>query len=172
MLIAVNARFLIRDKLEGIGWYTYETIKRPQRHPEHRFCCCSTGEPDASFYSLTMWSRCRLVLRQGTPGCGNGGSSVPSAVLKKYKPDVLLSPDGFLPLKVDIPTVLVIHDLGFEHYPEHTPPMVNWFYRRNTPKYAKAASRIVTVSEFSSRISLKRYPHRSGESRYSVQWCE
>ena len=49
-----------------------------------------------------------------------------------------LSPDGFLPLKVDIPTVLVIHDLGFEHYPEHTPPMVNRFYRRNTPKYAKA----------------------------------
>lgn len=79
------------------------------------------------------------------------------AVLKKYKPDVLLSPDGFLPLKVDIPTVLVIHDLGFEHYPEHTPPMVNRFYRRNTPKYAKAASRIVTVSEFSRQDIIKRY---------------
>ena len=44
MLIAVNARFLIRDKLEGIGWYTYETIKRPvQRHPSIGFVVVRPG---------------------------------------------------------------------------------------------------------------------------------
>jgi hypothetical protein len=38
MLIAVNARFLIKDKLEGIGWYTYEMMYRlVQQHPEHQF---------------------------------------------------------------------------------------------------------------------------------------
>ena len=38
MVIAVNTRLLIKDKLEGIGWFTYETLKRITRnHPEHKF---------------------------------------------------------------------------------------------------------------------------------------
>ena len=38
MKIAVNTRLLIKGKLEGIGWFTYETLKRiTQNHPEHQF---------------------------------------------------------------------------------------------------------------------------------------
>ena len=38
MNIAVNTRFLIKNKLEGIGWFTYESLKRiTQNHPEHQF---------------------------------------------------------------------------------------------------------------------------------------
>lgn len=38
MKIAVNTRLLLKDKLEGIGWFSYETLKRiTQNHPEHDF---------------------------------------------------------------------------------------------------------------------------------------
>ncbi|GIR11816.1 MAG: hypothetical protein CM15mP23_03910 [Cryomorphaceae bacterium] len=38
MRIAVNTRLLLKDKLEGIGWYTYETLSRiVKSHPEHEF---------------------------------------------------------------------------------------------------------------------------------------
>ena len=38
MKIAVNTRFLLKDKLEGIGWFTYESLKRMVlAHPEHEF---------------------------------------------------------------------------------------------------------------------------------------
>ena len=38
MKIAVNTRLLIKDKLEGIGWFTYEALKRiTLQHPEHQF---------------------------------------------------------------------------------------------------------------------------------------
>ena len=38
MRIAVNTRLLLRDKLEGIGWFAHETLSRIVRaHPEHRF---------------------------------------------------------------------------------------------------------------------------------------
>ena len=38
MKIAVNTRLLLPGKLEGIGWFTYETLKRiTQSHPEHEF---------------------------------------------------------------------------------------------------------------------------------------
>ena len=38
MKIAVNTRFLLSHKMEGFGWYTYETISRiVKAHPEHEF---------------------------------------------------------------------------------------------------------------------------------------
>jgi hypothetical protein len=38
MNIAVNTRLLIKNKLEGIGWFTYESLKRiTTQHPEHHF---------------------------------------------------------------------------------------------------------------------------------------
>ena len=38
MRIAINTRFLLPNKMEGFGWYTYETVKRiVLSHPEHEF---------------------------------------------------------------------------------------------------------------------------------------
>ena len=38
MLIAVNTRLLLKDKLEGMGWFAYESLKRiTKNHPEHQF---------------------------------------------------------------------------------------------------------------------------------------
>jgi hypothetical protein len=38
MIIGVNTRFLLKNKMEGFGWYTYETISRiVKKHPEHQF---------------------------------------------------------------------------------------------------------------------------------------
>ena len=36
--VAVNTRLLLPDKLDGMGWYAYETLKRiTQAHTEHNF---------------------------------------------------------------------------------------------------------------------------------------
>ena len=36
MKIAVNTRLLLEGRLEGIGWFAYETLKRiTKNHPEH-----------------------------------------------------------------------------------------------------------------------------------------
>ena len=38
MKIAINTRFLLPNRLEGIGWFTYQTTKRwVEAHPEHEF---------------------------------------------------------------------------------------------------------------------------------------
>ncbi|HPH81760.1 MAG TPA: hypothetical protein PL185_04280, partial [Flavobacteriales bacterium] len=38
MRIAVNTRLLQSGKLEGIGWFTFETLRRiTLAHPEHEF---------------------------------------------------------------------------------------------------------------------------------------
>ena len=48
--IAVNTRFLIHNKLEGIGRFTFETLKRISRaHPQHRFYCIFDRPPHKEF---------------------------------------------------------------------------------------------------------------------------
>ncbi|MFI5172339.1 MAG: glycosyltransferase family 4 protein [Chitinophagales bacterium] len=159
MLIAVNTRFLIKDKLEGIGWFTYETMKRLTRnHPEHQFLFLFDRDYDQEF----IFSENVIPLKVWPPARHPYlwkywfDYALPQ-VFKKYKPDLFISTDGFLSLNTKTPTLLVIHDLGFEHYPEHIPGIVSRFYRKYTPLYAKRATRIITVSEFSKNDIIKNY---------------
>ncbi|MFN0276077.1 MAG: glycosyltransferase family 4 protein [Chitinophagales bacterium] len=159
MRIAVNTRFLIKNKLEGIGWFTFETMKRiTQNHPEHEFIFLFDRDWDEDFIFSNNITPIKVWPPARHPYLWKYwfDYALPP-VLKKVKPDVFLSTDGFLSLKSNVPTVLVIHDLGFESYPEHTPGIVSKFYRRFTPLYAHKAKKIITVSEFSKSDIMKRY---------------
>lgn len=78
-------------------------------------------------------------------------------LLKKYKADVFLSPDGFLSMNTKVPTCLVIHDLAFEHYPDHFKTSHRMYWRHYSPLFARKATRIVTVSSFSKQDISQRY---------------
>jgi glycosyltransferase involved in cell wall biosynthesis len=159
MLIAVNARFLIKDKLEGIGWYTYETMNRlVQRYPQHQFLFLFDREPDPSFIFGPNVTPLKVFPPARHPWLWYAWFewALPR-IFRKHQPDLFISPDGFLSLHTKVPTLLVIHDLGFEHYPEHTPPLVNKYYRKYTPQYAQKAEMIVTVSAFSRQDIINRY---------------
>ncbi|MFT6411175.1 MAG: hypothetical protein ACJA15_002003, partial [Flavobacteriales bacterium] len=52
--IAVNTRLLRKNRLEGIGWFTWETLQRITRlHPEVEFHFFFDGQPDPSFVLAT-----------------------------------------------------------------------------------------------------------------------
>lgn len=159
MNIAVNTRLLIKDKLEGIGWFTYESLKRiTTQHPEHHFYFIFDRpyDPDFIFSSnitpivlspqarhpllFWFWFECRLP-----------------RLLKQLNPDLFLSPDGYLSLKTGTKSLAVFHDLNFEHYPENLPYFFRRYYRYFFPKFAKKAIRIATVSEFSKQDIMKQY---------------
>lgn len=159
MLIAVNTRFLIRNQLEGIGWFTYESMKRlVLKHPEHTFLFLF----DRPGYEEFVFAKNVIPVKVWPPARHPYlwqiwfDRSLPY-VFKKYKPDLFISTDGFLSLKTHVPTVLVIHDLGFEQYPEHTPGNVSRYYRRFTPQYARRAKRILTVSQYTRNDIVSRY---------------
>jgi glycosyltransferase involved in cell wall biosynthesis len=164
MNIAVNTRLLIKDKLEGIGWFTYESLKLiTKQHPEHHFYFIFDRPFDPEFifssnitpivlgpqarHPLLFW----LWFEYRLP-----------RLLKKLKPDLFLSPDGYLSLKTGTRSLAVFHDLNFEHYPEDLPYFFRRYYRYFFPKFAKKAIRIATVSEFSRRDIMRQYgkPHQ------------
>ncbi|HNY04031.1 MAG TPA: glycosyltransferase family 1 protein, partial [Bacteroidales bacterium] len=78
-------------------------------------------------------------------------------LLERLKPDLFLSPDGFLSLKTNVRSMAVFHDLNFEHYPEDIPYWTRRYYRSYFPRYAAKAVRIATVSEFSKSDIVKQY---------------
>ena len=159
MRIAVNTRLLLKGKLEGIGWFTYQTLEHIVRnHPEHEFFFFFDRPYDPQF----------IFAPNVTPVVVHPQArhpilfyiwfewSVP-AMLRKYKIDLFLSPDGYMSLSTKVPTCLVIHDLAFEHYPEHSVWSHRMYWRHYSPLFAKKASRIVTVSTFSKNDISTRY---------------
>jgi glycosyltransferase involved in cell wall biosynthesis len=158
-IIAVNTRLLMPGKLDGIGWFTYETLKRVTRmHPDVRFIFLFDrkfsnevifGEnvtpvvlwpPTRHPLLWYLWFECRVA-----------------RLLRRRKPDLFLSTDGFIPIHSNIPSVSVIHDINFEHRPGDLPWLVRWYYRYFFPRFARKATRIVTVSEYSRRDIINQY---------------
>ncbi|MBW6460736.1 MAG: glycosyltransferase family 4 protein [Bacteroidales bacterium] len=159
MKIAVNTRLLLKNKLEGIGWFSYETLRRiTTSHPEHQFYFIFDRKYDESFIFSDN------ITPVVTPPQARHPvlyylwfeKSIPR-LLKKIQPDLFFSPDGYLSLSTDVKSMNVFHDLNFEHYPDDLPYPERTFYRHYFPRYAKKAVRIATVSEFSKRDIINQY---------------
>lgn len=159
MNIAVNTRLLIKNRLDGIGWFTYESLKRiTTQHPEHRFYFIFDREYDPSFLfsdnitPVVLYPQARHPLLYYTWF----EMAIPK-LLKNLNPDLFFSPDGFLSLKTPVKSMTVFHDLNFEHYPEDIPYWTRRYYRHYFPKYAAKAVRIATVSTFSKNDIVDQY---------------
>lgn len=149
MRIAINTRFLLPHKMEGFGWYTYEVTKRMVlAHPEHEFYFFFDRPYDPRFIFAENVTPVVLFPPARHPFLFIWWfeHSVKQA-LKKHKIDLFFSPDGYLSLASSVPQIGVIHDLNFEHYPKDVPKLARWYLRKYTPKFAKKASHILTVSE-------------------------
>lgn len=159
MRIAFNTRLLLPNRLEGIGWFTFETLKRiTTAHPEHEFYFIFDRPYDAQFifgknvhpivvspptrHPLLwyIWFEWRLP-----------------AIFKKYKIDVFASPDGYLSLRAKLPQHAVIHDINFEHHPKDLPFTYRSYYRYFFKKFAHKAARIATVSSYSAKDMVETY---------------
>lgn len=159
MNIAVNTRLLLTGKLDGIGWFTAESLQRIVRaHPEHDFYFFFDRTPDPQFvydsnvHPVTLWPQARhpvlwYIFFQ---------MSVRHA-LKRYKIDLFLSPDGYTSLGTAVPTLTVIHDINFEHSKDNLRPSHQRYMTYFSPQFARYSTRIATVSEYSRQDIANTY---------------
>ncbi|NOQ75340.1 MAG: glycosyltransferase [Crocinitomix sp.] len=159
MRIAINTRFLLKNKMEGFGWFTYETVKRiVESHPEHEFIFFFDRAYDPKFIFSSNVKPVVLNPPARHPILFKiwFNYSVKRA-LKKHKIDLFFSPDGFLSLTTDVPQIGVIHDINFEHFPEDLPKAPRNYLKKYFPLFAKKAAHLITVSEFSKQDIAKTY---------------
>ena len=159
MNIAINTRFLIKDKLEGIGRFTFETIKRIcVNNPEHTFYLLFDRMYDKEFVFASNVKPIIIPFQARHPLLWKFWFHFQlPRVIRKINPDVFISTDGYVPHGISIPVVNVIHDLNFEHNPHHIPSGVLRYYKKYFPLYASASTRIATVSEFSKNDIVSKY---------------
>ena len=159
LTIAVNTRFLLDQRLEGIGWFTYETLQRlVEWHPEYQFIF---------FFDRPYHSR--FVFAENiTPVVLFPPARHPflfytwfefsvHRALKKYKADIFISTDGFLSLKTKVPTLLVIHDLAHVHFTNQVKYLEQKYYNYFMARFARKAARIATVSAYSKSDIHQQY---------------
>ncbi len=159
MIIAVNTRLLLKNRLEGIGWFTYETLKRiTSQHPEHTFLFLFDRPYDPGFIFSENIIPLVIAPRTRHPLLWYAWFewSLPR-ILKKHKASLYFSPDGYMPLGLKIPSMIAIHDINFHHRPGDLPPSSRFYYRKYFPLFASHADRIVTVSEYSRKDIADSY---------------
>lgn len=151
MKIAVNCWILRNKKIDGIGNFTIETLKiLISTHPEIEFqilCDKNFTEdyfnfPNAKkFYIFPPYRHPLLYLFYMEIAVGY--------FLKKNKPDLFLSMEGFLCLSAKCKQLPLIYDLNFEHQPQDLPLRNRLYFRTFYPRFARKAFRIATISEYS-----------------------
>lgn len=159
MRIALNARHLLVDRLEGVGIVTDEVMKRiVQAHPEDQFEYYFDRKYNSRFihgtnvhpYTLHPVTRLPILIRYWL-----------NSPVRKHavnaNANVFFSPDGFIPLGMSIPKVSMVHDVAFLRYPEHLQPRIRTFYKKWMPRYLAYTDHIITVSEFSKSELIAGY---------------
>jgi glycosyltransferase involved in cell wall biosynthesis len=137
MKIAIDVREL-HGKRTGVGRFLHELLEVWNGMPEARAHEVVTLAPSASRRG-TLWEQLALP-----------------RLVRNAHADVLFAPAYSGPIFPPVPMVLAIHDVSFAAHPE-------WFRwregvrRRATVRLAaRAATRIITISEFSKR-EITRY---------------
>lgn len=159
MKIAINAQTLIKDKMEGLGWFSYETLKRiVKNNPQHEFTfifgkgiekdfffapnvkAVNIGPP--FFRPLAWWLKFSFLLPY---------------FVNRNNFDLYLSTDGLSSKKIKIKTLIVVHDINFEHFPKFLSKSFYIYYKIFFPKWIKHAKRIATVSHYSKKDIINTY---------------
>ena len=159
MVIAINCRHLTPNKLEGFGTYTYELVTRwIKEHNEVNFVLIFDREPTVVIPELPNVKKVII----GPPTRHPllywiwFEWSIPR-ILKRYKATLFFSPDGYNSLRSNIPSVITVHDLNFEHNPADLPIVIGWYLRKFVPKFVEKATLVLTVSEYSKQDITKCY---------------
>ncbi|PBQ34091.1 glycosyltransferase [Sphingobacteriaceae bacterium] len=159
MQIVVNTRLLLKNRLEGIGWFGYQTLKRiTRKNPNVHFVFLFDRPFDEEFIFSDNITPLVVSPQARHPFLYYAWLQLSvKGVLTKMKPDLFLSPDGFLSLGAPCKQLPVIHDLNFIHYPKDSKWLTAKYYNYYFPRFAKEASRIATVSEFSKQELISNY---------------
>ena len=171
MKIAVNTRLLRKNRMDGIGWFTFNTLRYiVQKNPQIEFHFLFDAAPDPSFLFGPNVTPHVLF-----PPAKHAVLNVlwfewsAKRLLNQLKPDLFVSPDGILSLGYKGKQFAVIHDINFFHNPGDLKFSNRKYYNYFFPKFAERALQIATVSEYSKQDICTNYLINS--SKIDVVYC-
>lgn len=153
MKVAINCWVLRNKQIDGIGYFTINSISRLIRdHPEVQFEILCDKNFTEDYFDFPNVSKHHIfpALRHPVLYVLYMELVLPF-FLKRHRPDVFLSAEGFLSLLSGCRQVPIIYDINFEHKPEDLKFYNRLYFRFFFRRFARKASRIATISEYSKQ---------------------
>lgn len=148
--IAVNTRFLLSGKMEGMGWYLHEILSRMVKaHPEVEFHFFFDRKYDQRFiYGPNVIPHVLFPPARHPILWYWWFEFSVRRMLSKISADLFWSPDNYNCLGAPCPTVMTLHDVPFMHHPQWIRRRDVWYLRKFTQRWADKAEHIFAVSQF------------------------
>ncbi|NUM33095.1 MAG: glycosyltransferase [Candidatus Brocadiae bacterium] len=150
--IGIDARFYGMASL-GTGRYTTGIVDALIQSKEHRFTLFGVS-PHVNLAKENVF-----LVPEREPGILDvkWEQEFLGKAIVDHKIDVFFSPTGLSPISTEVPKIIVIHDLGFGHFPGFYSPELLVYLKKWLKASCQAAYRVVTVSNFSCRDILKTW---------------
>ena len=157
--VAINTRALMLNKLDGIGWFTYQVVQRwVEKNPEVQFYFLFDRPYDRSF----------VFGKNVTPIVVSPPARHPllwfiwyewmiPRALEKINPDVFISLDTYTSTRWKGRKITAIHDIAFALFNGQVDSLTEKFLRYFTPKYIQCSEKIVTVSHSTKKDLIDFY---------------
>lgn len=145
--------------MDGLGQFTFESFKHiVKNNPTINFIFFFDRTPHSDFIFANNIKPVVIGPQAKHPILYKVWYQVSlKKCLKKINPDIFIGVNGMIPLNTSIKKLSIIHDLNFEHHPQHLPVLLRKYYCKSFPKFAKKADRIATVSNFSKKDIVETY---------------
>lgn len=156
--IGVNTRLLLEGKLEGIGFFTFQILKRiTMWHKEIEFYFFFDRPYSKEFVFSENVKPIVIPLPTRHPVLWKVYFDwLLPLYCKKHKIDLFFSPENYLPKISNIPTICTVHDLNFIHDNSFVGNVWHQkYYLKYFPKNAYNSTAIATVSNYSKQDIIK-----------------
>jgi len=153
MKIAINCWVLRNKQLDGIGYFTVNTISRViKNHPEVQFLILCDKNFTENYFDFPNAAKHYVfpALRHPVLYVWYMEFVLP-LFLKKRTPDLLVSMEGFLSLLSRTPQMPAIYDINFEHQPQDLKFLNRLYFRFFFKRFVRKAVRIATISNYSKQ---------------------
>lgn len=160
MKIAVNCWVLRNRQLDGIGYFTVNSIPRIiKNHPEVDFMLICDKDFTGNWFDFPNATIHRVFPPYRHPSLYVIYMElVLPLFLKKHRPDLMLSMEGFLSLGSSTPQLPVLYDINFEHQPQDLKFLNRLYFGFFFRRFVKKAVRIATISNY-SRQDIASFYH-------------
>jgi glycosyltransferase involved in cell wall biosynthesis len=159
MKIAINAWILRNKKLDGLGYLTINTIPNIiKNNPTVHFqILCDKGYTE-NYFDFPNVTHHKIFPALRHPILYVFFMEVILGFfLRKHKPDLLISTDGYLCLNSSTKQLPIICDINFEHKPEDLPFRNRVYFRTFFKRFAYKGVRIATISDYSKQDIADTY---------------
>ena len=153
MTVAINCWILRNKKLDGIGYFTVNAVANLiKAHPEVQFKILCDKKFTEDYFDFPNVTKHKIfpALRHPLLYVFYMELVLPF-FLRKHKPDVMVSADGYLSLLSKCKQIPIIYDINFEHKPEDIKLKNRIYFKFFFKRFARKAKRIATISEYSKK---------------------